>query len=160
MKFKNHIRSGISFGLTSSIITTIGLMVGLFSGTHSRLVVVGGILVIAIADSLSDSLAMHISEESTGNEGSRDIWASTLSTFGAKFFFAIIFVVPLLLFELSTAIIVSIALGLFLIAVFSIWIARSQSKNQAKVAGEHLLIAIVVIVLAYLAGTWIATIFG
>ena len=160
MKLSDHIKSGIGFGLTSSIITTIGLMVGLFSSTHSQLVVIGGILTIAIADSLSDSLAMHISEESTGNESARDIWASTFSTLGAKFFFAIIFLVPLLLLELSTAIIASIAFGLVLIAAFSIWIARSQNKNPAKVAGEHLLIAGVVIVLAYLAGTWIAGAFG
>lgn len=160
MDLIDHIKSGIGFGLTSSIITTIGLMVGLFSGTHSRLVVLGGILTIAIADSLSDSLAMHISEESIGDESARDVWASTFSTLGAKFFFAIIFVVPVLLLSLQTAIMVSIAFGLFLITAFSIWIARSQNKNPAKVAGEHLLIAIAVIALAYLAGAWIASVFG
>ncbi len=160
MKLAEHIRSGIGFGLTSSIITTIGLMVGLFSGTHLRIAVIGGVITIAIVDALSDAFAMHISQESTGNESARDIWASTFSTFGAKFFFAIIFIVPVLFLELSTAIIVSIAFGLFLIAVFSVWIARSQNKNLANVAGEHLLIAIAVIVLAYLAGVWIAGIFG
>ena len=160
MKLADHIKSGISFGLTSSIITTIGLMVGLFSGTHSRIVVLGGILTIAIVDSLSDSLAMHISVESTGVESEKDIWVSTFSTFGAKFFFALIFLVPVLLLGLQTAIIASIALGLFLITAFSIWITRSQNKNSAKVVGEHLLIAVAVIALAYFAGAWIASIFG
>jgi len=50
------LRSGISFGLTSGVITTLGLMVGLQSGTQSRLAVVGGVLTIAIADALSDAL--------------------------------------------------------------------------------------------------------
>ena len=103
---------------------------------------------------------MHVSEESIGGESARDVRASTFSTFGAKFFFAIIFLVPVLFLELSTAIIASIALGFFLISCFSIWIARSQNKNPAKIAGEHLLIALVVIVVAYLAGAWIATAFG
>ncbi|KKK69804.1 hypothetical protein LCGC14_2930360, partial [marine sediment metagenome] len=51
---KHTIKTGFSFGLTSGIITTLGLMVGLSSGTKSRLAVIGGVLIIAIADSLSD----------------------------------------------------------------------------------------------------------
>ena len=38
-------------------------MIGLYSGTNPRGVVIGGILTIAIADSLSDALGIHISEE-------------------------------------------------------------------------------------------------
>ena len=53
----NHsVKTGFSFGFTSAIITTLGLMVGLNAGTHSRLVVLGGILTIAIADAFSDAL--------------------------------------------------------------------------------------------------------
>ncbi|MCK4883279.1 MAG: hypothetical protein KAS30_00270 [Candidatus Diapherotrites archaeon] len=159
MKFRDHIKSGIGFGLTSSIITTIGLMVGLSSATNLRIAVIGGVITIAIVDALSDAFAMHISEESTGDESARDIWASTFSTFGAKFFFAIIFIVPVLLLSLQTAIIVSIAMGLLLITVFSVWIAQSQNENPAKVVAEHLFIAIVVLVLAYFAGAWIASVF-
>ena len=40
---RHSLKTGLSFGLTSGIITTIGLMVGLNSGTHSKLVVIGGI---------------------------------------------------------------------------------------------------------------------
>jgi len=47
---KHQLKTGVSFGLTSGIITTLGLMVGLHSGTQSRIAVVGGILTIAIAD--------------------------------------------------------------------------------------------------------------
>ncbi|HID20408.1 MAG TPA: hypothetical protein EYP28_05685, partial [Methanophagales archaeon] len=61
---KHSLKIGFSFGLTSAIITTLGLMVGLHSGTHSKLVVIGGVLTIAIADAFSDALGIHISEES------------------------------------------------------------------------------------------------
>ncbi|UCE51174.1 MAG: hypothetical protein JSV31_18140 [Desulfobacterales bacterium] len=47
---QDSLRTGISFGLTSAVITTLGLMVGLHSGTHSKIVVLAGILTIAIAD--------------------------------------------------------------------------------------------------------------
>ena len=51
---KKSLKIGLSFGLTSGVITTLGLLVGLNSSTHSKMVVLGGILVIAIADALSD----------------------------------------------------------------------------------------------------------
>jgi len=51
---KHLLKTGLSFGLTSGIITTLGLMVGLNSSTHSDLVVIGGILTIAIADGFLD----------------------------------------------------------------------------------------------------------
>ena len=35
---KEQWKAGISFGLTSGAITTMGLMVGLHSGTHAKLV--------------------------------------------------------------------------------------------------------------------------
>ena len=38
-------KTGLSFGLTSGVITTLGLMVGLHAGTHSRAVVLGGMYV-------------------------------------------------------------------------------------------------------------------
>ena len=51
---KRSLKSGFGFGITSGIVTTLGLIVGLSSGTHSELAVIGGILSIAIADGLSD----------------------------------------------------------------------------------------------------------
>ncbi|MGB6865995.1 MAG: VIT1/CCC1 transporter family protein, partial [Candidatus Aminicenantaceae bacterium] len=90
---KHSLKTGFSFGLTSGIITTLGLMVGLHSGTHSKLVVIGGILTIAIADSFSDALGIHISEESENKHTKKEIWESTISTFLSKFVFALTFVV-------------------------------------------------------------------
>ncbi len=70
---KHSFKVGFSFGLTSGIITTLGLMIGLYSGTNSQLVVIGGILTIAIADSMSDALGIHISEESENTHSSKEI---------------------------------------------------------------------------------------
>ena len=85
------IKKGLGFGLTSSVITTLGLMIGLHSSTHSRLVVIGGVLTIAVADSLSDALGIHISEEAETKNTQKDIWTATISTLFFKFIFAISF---------------------------------------------------------------------
>ena len=156
---KHSLEVGFSFGITSGIITTLGLMVGLNSGTHSQISVIGGILTIAIADSFSDALGIHISEESEGKHSEKEIWQSTITTFIAKFVFASLFILPVLLFELSTAIIVSIILGLSLLAILSFLLSQKQSTNAWQVVLEHLAVAVVVIILAHYAGVWIASSF-
>jgi len=151
------IRKGFSFGLTSGIITTLGLIVGLHSGTHSDLVVIGGILVIAIADAMSDALGIHISEESENKHSTKEIWESTISTFLSKFVFALTFIVPVLFLQFSTAIIVCVIWGLSLIAIFSYCIAKQQNVKPYRIILEHLIIAIIVIVITHYVGDWIAT---
>ena len=150
---KNSLKTGFSFGLTSGIITTLGLMVGLNAGTHSKLVVLGGILTIAIADAMSDALGIHISEESEGKHSVKEVWESTLSTFFTKFIFALTFVIPVLLFELSTAMVVAVFWGLLCLGILSYYVAKKGEK--IKVILEHLLIAVVVIIAPYFVGNLI-----
>ena len=157
--FRHSLKVGFSFGLTSGIITTLGLMVGLNAGTGSKLAVIGGILTIAIADAFSDALGIHISEESENRHTTKEIWASTLSTFLAKFIFALSFIVPVLAFSLPRAILISIAWGLLLLCAFSYKIAREQQKSAWNVVAEHLMIAFAVIIATYLVGTWVSRVF-
>ena len=157
---KHSLRVGFSFGLTSGVITTLGLMVGLHSGTHSKLVVLGGIFAIAIADAFSDALGIHISKESENRHTNREIWESTFSTFFGKFVFALTFVIPVMIFDLSTAIVMSVIWGLFLLGVLSFVIAREQSVKPWKVIVEHLVIALVVIFITHYVGELIYSIFG
>ncbi|MFQ5965413.1 MAG: hypothetical protein ACE5KZ_14145 [Candidatus Scalinduaceae bacterium] len=157
---RHSLKTGFSFGLTSGIITTLGLIVGLHSSTHSKLAIMGGILTIAIADSFSDALGIHISEESENKHNTREIWESTISTFVTKFIFAMTFIVPIMLLPLTTAIIVSIIWGLSLLEIFSFYIAKEQKVKAWIVIVEHLLIALVVIAITHYVGVWIGSIFS
>lgn len=154
---RDSLRTGISFGLTSAIITTLGLMVGLNSGTGSKWVVLGGVLTIAIADAFSDALGIHVSEESENVHTARQIWIATAATFLAKSIFALTFVIPVLLLPLPTAVIVSVVWGFSVLTVLSYFMARSQGKRPWKIIGEHVLIAAVVIVITQCVGSWVAT---
>lgn len=156
----NQYRKGLGFGLTSGIITTLGMIVGLNSSTRSALAVIGGIFIIAIADAFSDSLGMHISEEAETGHTSKEIWQSTMATFISKFVFALTFVIPILLFCLSTAIIVSIIWGLLLITLFSFYLAKKQKIKAKRVILEHLFIAILVIIITNYVGDLVRKIFS
>jgi len=149
---KHSLKTGFSFGLTSGIITTLGLIVGLHAGTGSKLAVVGGILTIAIADAFSDALGIHVSEESEHVHTPKQIWTSTIATFVTKFVFAMTFIVPVILLKLTTAVNASIVWGLSLLGIFSFWIARKQKANPWKVIAEHLIIALVVIAATHYVG--------
>ncbi|MBU0708636.1 hypothetical protein KJ596_02670 [Patescibacteria group bacterium] len=154
------LKTGFSFGLTSGIITTLGLIVGLHAGTNSQIAVIGGVLTIAIADSFSDALGIHVSQESQDRHSSRSIWEATIATFLSKFVFALTFLAPILFFELSTAILISIVWGLSTLSIFSFVIARQQKEDPWKVVAEHLVIGLAVVLITHFTGDWIATIFS
>lgn len=157
---KTSLKKGFSFGLTSGIITTLGLIIGLNQSSNSRAVVIGGILIIAIADALSDALGVHISEESENHHSMKEIWESTFATFAAKFFFALTFVVPFLIFSLNTAVYLCVGWGLLWIIIMSYYIGKQQKDGKPiLVVGEHLLITVLVIIATYFIGDWINKIF-
>ncbi|MBC8359017.1 MAG: hypothetical protein ISS41_08150 [Candidatus Aminicenantes bacterium] len=60
------------------------------------------------------------------NHSIKEIWEATISTFFSKFIIALIFLIPIFLFQLSTAIIVSVILGLFLLGIVSSQIGKKQ----------------------------------
>jgi len=157
---KDSLRTGITFGLTSAVITTLGLMVGLHSGTHSRVVVLGGILTIAIADAFSDALGIHVSEESENVHTVKQIWGATTATFLSKFLFALTFAIPIVFLPLFTAIVVSLIWGLSILSILSYAMAKSQGEPPWKVVGEHILIAIVVISITHFVGDWVNSLGG
>lgn len=142
---KQAIKKGLSFGLVSGIITTLGIIVGLNSSTSSKKIIISGVLVIAIADALSDAMGIHISEEAENVHTEKEIWISTLCTFIAKFIIALSFLVPVILLEGSKIIFVSVIWGLSLIVIFSIYLSIRQNIKPHRVITEHLSIAIFVI---------------
>ena len=153
-------RTGLFFGATSGVITTIGLIVGLNAGTRSITAVLGGIFVIAVADAMSDALGIHLAEEADPNTDHAHVWSATVMTFITKFVFSISFAVPLLLLPLTTAVVVTVVWGIFVIVLLSYFLAKSQNESPLYIIGEHVGIAILVLVFSHYIGVWVAATFG
>lgn len=160
INMKQSWMTGLSFGLTSGVITTLGLMVGLHSGTHSTLAVAGGVITIAVADAFSDALGIHIAEESRASRHVMAIWEATIATLVTKMAVALTFLVPVFLFNLGTAIIVAVSWGLLLLTLLSWRLARHRGEPALAVIGEHLLIAMIVVVSTHFIGDWVAVAFA
>lgn len=145
---------GLSFGLTSGVITTLGLIVGLDTATSSKVAVIAGILTIAVADSLSDALGMHLSEESRIDESRKPIVLISIFAFLGKFSVTLLFIIPFLIFTNQLALIVSVMLGIALITALSYLIALRKQESPAKVIFEHVGITVLVVILSYLVGDY------
>ena len=153
------LKTGIAFGLTSGVITTLGVMIGLNAATSVRLAVIAGILTIAISDAFSDALGIHISQESSKKNSHAQVWQATLSTFLTKLIVALTFLIPIFIFPLQTAILVNLTWGIILITTFNYYLAKSRNESPIKTISEHLAITITVIAITHLTGKLIAIYF-
>lgn len=152
-------RTGLFFGATSGVITTLGLMVGLQAGTKSLTAVFGGVMVIAISDAMSDAMGIHLAQESDPDSTRSHIWAATLSTFVSKFVVAATFALPLLWLPLDQAVVVAIGWGLLIVSVMSYVLARLQEASVWRAIVEHVAIALAVVVVSHFVGVWVRSVF-
>ena len=147
-------KRGLNFGITSGVITTLGLIYGLHSSVGTKVAILGGILTIAIADSLSDALGMHISVESTG-EDHKNVDAATKYTFLSKFSVALTFLIPFLFLNIIPALILSTIWGVSIIVYVNYRIAKKLRKKPLKFITEHLSLTALVLILAHFVGVGI-----
>ena len=153
-------RTGVYFGTTSGVITTLGVIIGLNSGTESLVAVVGGIFVIAVADAMSDALGIHLAQEADSAASDKQVGAATFATFFAKFLTASSFALPFLLLSVETAILISIVWGYLIISVLSYQLASEQNLKALNVIMEHAVIATFVIIASHFIGVWVKSAFG
>ena len=151
---------GFGFGITSGVITTLGVIIGLHAGTHSKLAVVVGIIVLAISDALSDAIGIHVSEEAEMEHTTEELWKSALLTFISKLSVTLSFIIPIEILDLPTAILASIIWGISLITIFSFYMAKSQGQRPYTATAEHVIITLLVILIAHYLGDVIYEFFG
>jgi vacuolar iron transporter family protein len=148
-----------SFGSTSAIITNLALMAGLHSQANAKISIMGGILVIALADNISDSFGIHIYQECE-RKNQIEVWTSTIFNFISRIIVSLTFVAFILLLPLNAAIVSSIVWGLLLLAGLSWIIAKNEGDNPYASITTHLTIAIFVILLSNLVGDFLISRFG
>lgn len=146
---KRSHKAGLGFGITSGIITPLGSIVGLYSSTQSSFVIIGGVMVIALADAFSDSLGIHISKESDDRYTALEVWEATITTFLAKMGFGMSFIIPFVLFPVVPATYISISWAIALLSISSYLIARSRKESPWWAIFEHVSIATIVIIITY-----------
>jgi VIT1/CCC1 family predicted Fe2+/Mn2+ transporter len=157
----HQVMIGVSFGITSGVITALGMIVGLDSATSSRLAVAAGIVVMAVGGGLADAAGMHLAEEAEIENGKakhvhREVWTTTFFTFIGVAGSVLTFVVPILIFPLKTAVYLAIGWGMLLLVFLNLYTAKVTKENAVKLISEHIFLALFVVFASYWAGTLVA----
>ena len=94
---------GVSFGSPAAIVTSMALIVGLDAATATKAQVVGALLIIGIADNLTDSLSVHIYQEAE-RLAERQALRTTVCNFFARLVVSLSFAFAFLQFSPALAI--------------------------------------------------------
>src|SRR5918911_3640148 len=86
----------VSFGSPAAIVTCMGLIIGLDAATATKAAVLGSLLIIGIADNLTDSLSVHIYQEAE-RLAHRRAFATTVANYIARLLVTLSFVFLFLL---------------------------------------------------------------
>ena len=143
-----------AFGATAAIMTSMALIVGLGSANSGRTAVIGGLLIIAIADNLSDSLSIHVYQESENLE-QRTAFRVTLTNFLTRLVIALTFVALVVALPTPWVVAVAVGAGLVLLSLLTVLLARARRASVSKEIIKHLAVAAAVIAASKLIGVWI-----
>ena len=143
-----------SFGGTSAIVTSMGLVVGLGAANAGMATIVSGLLIVGLADNLTDSLSIHMYQEAEKLEG-RAAFRATLTNFGTRILVALSFVSIVLVLPPSYAGVAALAWGSLLLVGISYVLAKARAIAPVPEIGKHLGVAVLVIAASRIIGSWI-----
>ena len=152
-KLENYV-----LGSSAAIITNVSLIVGLGSARAGKGPILGGLLTIALADNISDSLGIQMYKESEGF-GEKLSSLATVLNFLSRLLVSLSFVAIVLILPTSQAIIVGILWALLLLNFVSYLITRRNRENSILEIAKHVLVALIVIALSRWVGSLIAEYF-
>jgi VIT1/CCC1 family predicted Fe2+/Mn2+ transporter len=144
----------LSYGGTAAIVTGMGLVVAFDGGTSSKAALVSSLLVVAIADNLADSLAIHVYQESE-NLPSRSAFRSTVANYLTRLMVAGSFVILALLTPAHSLVPVVLVWGMALLCTLTYFVARGRGAAPGLEVLKHLAVALLVILVSKAIGAWI-----
>lgn len=156
-KCTNDGAQGMTFGVMDAIINVIGILIGL-GVVGNKLTVILGILVAGLANSFGNAAGFHVSEETEGIHTRKEVWMSTLQAFAGTFIVTFALLIPPLLLDLFTGIIISVVMGITLLVSMGVFVGKRMKFERGQIihlAFEYTFIGIAVIILSYLLGYFV-----
>jgi hypothetical protein len=149
----------ISFGSPAAIVTCMGLIIGLDAATATKTAVIGSLLIIGVADNLTDSLSVHIYQEAE-RLAERRAFGTTIANYLARLMVTLSFVLLLLLLPGSVAVFSCALWGFFLLSGLSYLLAKARRVSAFSEIYKHAGVTLVVIVISKALGLWIQSVTG
>lgn len=151
--FKLHDRFGrFTFGVSSAVMTTMGVVASLDAATASRAAVLGGIVSIAVADSVSDAFGIFSAKKAERGVSVATALRSALGTLWGKAAIAATFLLPFVLLPNPAAIYAAVVWGAALLVLVSAQIAFVKEESFWKNTLGNLAVAALIVALARFVG--------
>jgi VIT1/CCC1 family predicted Fe2+/Mn2+ transporter len=144
----------VSFGTPAAIVTSVALIVGLGAAASDRAAVTGSLLILALADNLTDALGVHIYQESERLD-EREAFRTTLANFLTRLLVSLTFVGLVLTTHEPATSYLGATWGLILLAGLSHQIAKVRGVSPLSEIAKHCAVALAVIALSDAIGTWV-----
>jgi len=149
----------LSFGGPAAIVTSVALIVGLNAAHSDRIAIVSSLVVLALADNLTDALGLHIYQESE-RLPEREAFLTTVANFLTRLLVALSFVALSVLARPAISASVAILWGLFLLSGLSYLLARARQVRPAVEIAKHCGVALIVVALSAALGAAIPALLG
>jgi len=146
----------VSFGAASAIVTRMGIIVGFGAASISKPTIIAGLLVVGLADNVTDSLSIHIYQESEKLE-QQAAFRATVGNFATRLIISLSFVLLVLTFSNLKMLSVCLIWGVLLLAGLTWFVAKNRSANVVTEVLKHLAVAAVVIAASLATGTFITS---
>ncbi len=139
--------SRISYGGTAAIVTSMALITGLNAVGTGKSTLITALLIVALADNITDSLSIHIYQESERLD-EREAFIGTLSNFITRLFGSLSFVLIVIVFPPKVVVLGSIVWGNLLLGVLTYFLARERNVRILPEVIKHLVVAAVAIIIS------------
>lgn len=141
----------ISFGSPSAIVTSMALIVGLGAATAAKATMLASLLIIGIADNLTNSLSVHIYQESE-RMAQGQAFRATVANYAVRLAVTGSFIFLLLALPTKAVVCACLAWGGFLLSGLSYLLAKVRHVGALSEISKHLGVAAVVILLSNVIG--------
>ena len=142
MKKRGIIRfHNFSFGVTSAVMTSLVLVIGL-GGAADNIPLITALLIIAIADNISDSFGIHIYQESK-RITPKEVKKTTMNNFIARMLTTFVFILFVICLPTNIAILFSVIFGVIILTILSYLISKIQKINPYHSIIRHLALTII-----------------
>lgn len=123
-------KQGLSFGIVSSTMTVLGLVIAMWASGGKVPILIASILGLSISNSFADAFSIYIANSAT-KDGNIAL-TSALVTGGIEFILPILFTIPLIFLPLKAGIYLNILLGFILVGSMGFYISTLDKLSTEK----------------------------
>ena len=145
-----------SFGGAAAVVTSLGLIIGFDEASAARTTILGGLLIVALADNLTDSLSIHMYQESEHLD-SRQAFRATVTNFATRLCLSLSFVMLVLALPIHVAVVASLIWGVVLLMGLTYALAKARNRPVFSEALKHLAAAAIVLAASKAIGHFIVS---